>query len=141
MQITKALLVGGAAAALLAAPSQAAASYTPGNYKGFNSQKNKMILRAAPGKIERHGQQVKIKCRVGKGRTRTEVGRFTTRRPIKVGRSGRFSSKRKGKYNVVMKGRLSGNTASGTFKLSFKRGRQRCWSPKVSWTARWFASL
>ena len=127
-------------AALLAVPSQAAASYTPGEYKGHNSQGGKMILRAAPGKIERFGQQVKIKCRVGR-RVRTEGGRFTSRQAIRVGKSGRFSAKRKGKYNVVMKGRVKGNTASGKFRVSFKRGRQRCSSPTVTWTARWFLPL
>ena len=127
-------------AALLIVPSHAAASYKPGEYKGHNSQGGKMILRAAPGKIERYGQQVTLRCRVG-GRVTTESGRFTTRRPIRVGRSGRFSSRRKGRYDVVMKGRVTGNTASGKFRVSFKRGRERCSSPTVTWTARWFLPL
>ena len=141
MRITKALLAGGAAATLLALPSQAAASYTPGEYKGHNSQGGKMILRAAPGKIERFGQQVKIKCRVDGRVVDRETGRFTSRRPIQVGRSGRFSAKRKGRYNVVMRGRVTGNSASGKFRVSFKRGRARCSSPTVTWTARWFVPL
>jgi hypothetical protein len=132
------LLIGCAAAALLIAPSQAAAAYVPGEYKGFNSQGGKAIMGVRSGKIVRYGQDVKMKCRTG-NRVRTSSGRFTTRRPVKIGKSGRFSKKRrKGVYRPTISGRVDGNEVKGKFRLKIKRGGETCTSPVVKFTLRWF---
>src|SRR3712207_5844930 len=123
-----------AAAALAIPATAAAADYETGDYFGTTSQGGDMIMTVSEGKIERYGFELKLTC---KGRRRkTSSGRYTNRLGVSIGADGRFVS-RKGRKGLkpVLKGRISGTTASGTFRFTLSQNGETCKSPLVKWSA------
>jgi hypothetical protein len=132
---TKRYLTGAAVGAVLALPAAAAADYSPGEYKGTNSQGRPMTLTVGEGEVLRYGQALKMTCREGRRRY-TEGGRFTSRVPLAIDADGDFAAKRSSKgFKPSISGHVEGTRASGKFRLSFKRGGRSCTSPLVRWTA------
>ena len=124
------------AAGALALPAGAqAADYTEGDYFGTTSQGGDMIMLFEDGKLARYGFELKLKCVRGKRRS-TSSGRYTNRIGVNVRVDGSFESRAGTKgYKPVLKGRVSGAHAEGTFKFSFKRNGERCKSPLIRWEA------
>jgi hypothetical protein len=123
-------------AAALAFPAGAqAADYTEGDWFGTTSQGGDMIMLFEDGKVARYGFELRLDCKRGK-RTYKSSGRYTNRIGARVGGDGRFEARKSANgFKPVLKGRVSGDQASGTFKLSFKRNGERCKSPLVRWEA------
>jgi hypothetical protein len=124
------------AVAALAFPAGAqAADHTEGDWFGTTSQGGDMIMLFEDGKVARYGFELRLDCKRGK-RTYKSSGRYTNRLGAKVGADGRFESRKGTKgYKPVLKGRVSGDHAEGTFRFSFKRNGERCKSPLVRWEA------
>jgi hypothetical protein len=134
-RVVTAIAVAVALAAALAAPAGAAGDYTPGQYKGQNSQGRPVILTVVDGKVERYGFSLEITC-TKDGKRKKAGGKYTNRLGVQIDGDGRFESKRSaGRYKPWIRGRVEGRQAGGTFKLTFKRGGAVCKSPAVDWQA------
>jgi hypothetical protein len=132
----RAALAAAVAAGALALPAGAqAADYTEGDYFGTTSQGGDMIMLFEDGKVARYGFELRLNCTRGKRRFKSS-GRYTNRIAAKVGGDGRFEARKSASgFEPVLKGRVSGAQAEGTFKLSFKRNGERCKSPLIRWEA------
>lgn len=110
----------------------AVADTTAGTYKGKTAQHRNVKLKVTGKQVKLLNFSIELKCRDGSVLVDAESG-FE---PSAL-RAGKFKDVQFGSTDAVrFAGKVTGNKATGTLKVTDKVGKVQCSSPNVKFTAR-----